>query len=392
MVNASTLIGVVLVARHGDRSSTVYQDPSNYNSVQGYLTPLGASQEYELGQFLRKAYLDPQSPCFIQGINTDVVNVDQLFIRADAGGGDVILDSAYALTQGLYPPTPESTITLANGQVVTSPLGGYQYVPVESLEYWQAPSLTSWMECNYFQLHLGRVNTGAAFKAISATAAPFLQAVTPYLNGMNNSFLNMWNIYDYLNVQYIHNKTFYDAFPQTLMKQARYYANLHEQNIFTDTAQNAVGQIPIRTLWPEIFWSLGNMTLPNNTVKLALTEVDYKPFISMFNVTNATVTDPDIGGIADYASVVAFELWKTQGQYNVTMKFKNGTNDDQFRQLKMWGHDSLSLAQLENDLFWTTINSTVNWCFSCNQTVTRGCSVFNYSNDPFLHPNASTNA
>lgn len=42
MVNASTLIGVVLVARHGDRSSTVYQDPSNYNSVQGYLTPLGA--------------------------------------------------------------------------------------------------------------------------------------------------------------------------------------------------------------------------------------------------------------------------------------------------------------------------------------------------------------
>ena len=54
---------------------------------------------------------------------------------------------------------------------------------------------------------------------------------------------------------------------------------------------------------------------------------------------------------ADYASVVAFELWKTQGQYNVTMKFKNGTNDDQFRQLKMWGHDSLSLAQLENDLF-----------------------------------------
>ena len=109
---------------------------------------LAQSQEYELGQFLRKAYLDPQSPCFIQGINTDVVNVDQLFIRADAGGGDVILDSAYALTQGLYPPTPESTITLANGQVVTSPLGGYQYVPVESLEYWQAPSLTSWMECN----------------------------------------------------------------------------------------------------------------------------------------------------------------------------------------------------------------------------------------------------
>ena len=42
MVNASTLIGVVLVARHGDRSSTVYQSPTTYESVQGYLTPFGA--------------------------------------------------------------------------------------------------------------------------------------------------------------------------------------------------------------------------------------------------------------------------------------------------------------------------------------------------------------
>ena len=42
MVNASTLVGVVLLARHGDRSSTVYQSPTTYDSVQGYLTPLGA--------------------------------------------------------------------------------------------------------------------------------------------------------------------------------------------------------------------------------------------------------------------------------------------------------------------------------------------------------------
>ena len=59
--------------------------------------------------------------------------------------------------------------------------------------------------------------------------------------------------------------------------------------------------VAIRTLWPEIFWSLGNMTQSNNTVKLALTEVDYKPFISIFNVTNATVTDPDIAGIGVFA-------------------------------------------------------------------------------------------
>lgn len=76
-----------------------------------------------------------------------MVDVDQLFVRADAGGGDVALDSAYALLQGLYPPTKEASIVLGDGEVVTSPLGGYQYVPVDSVECSEIVSLTSWMAC-----------------------------------------------------------------------------------------------------------------------------------------------------------------------------------------------------------------------------------------------------
>ena len=105
------------------------------------------SQEYDLGSYLRQTYLNPASSSYIQGIKSDVADINQLYVRADAGGGNVILDSAYALLQGLYPPTPASNITLADGQLVESPLGGYQYIPVESLEFWQAPSLTSWMDC-----------------------------------------------------------------------------------------------------------------------------------------------------------------------------------------------------------------------------------------------------
>jgi prostatic aicd phosphatase len=48
-------------------------------------------------------------------------------------------------------------------------------------------------------------------------------------------------------------------------------------------------------------WSLGNMTLPSNQVKIAIQEIDYKPFISLFNVTNATLYDSDdISGIGQY--------------------------------------------------------------------------------------------
>ncbi|KIJ08400.1 hypothetical protein PAXINDRAFT_18466 [Paxillus involutus ATCC 200175] len=328
------LISVVLLARHGDCSGTVFQNYTTYSSMQGYLSAYGSSQEYELGTFLRETYLNPSSPSYIQGINIDV---------ADTGGGNVILDSAYALLQGLYPPMKESKTALANGQIVTSPLRGYQYIPVESLEFWQAPSLTSWMECEYFQLHLSHLNNGMVFKDAAADASPFLQAFQPYLNGLNGSFLNM--IYDYLNVQYTHNETFYKSFPESLLEQAHHFANIHEQNVFTNSVQNGV--IAIRTLWPEIFWSLGNMTLPNNKVKLVVQEVDYKPFISLFNVMNATVTNPEISRSADYASAVALELSKnTAGEYSVALKFKNGTNDNEFQSLKMFDQDSLTFPQL----------------------------------------------
>ena len=50
---------------------------------------------------------------------------------------------------------------------------------------------------------------------------------------------------------------------------------------------------------------------------------------------------------ADYASAVAFELFKnTAGDYEVALKFKNGTNDKEFKPLKMFGQNSLPLPQL----------------------------------------------
>jgi hypothetical protein len=197
----------------------------------------------------------------------------------------------------------------------------------------------------------------------------------------------MWNIYDHVNVQYTYNKTYYETLPPTFLQQARYYSDWLQRNVFTDSMQNSIGQISIRTLLPDIIWALGNMTEPSNQVKISIQEIDYKPFISLFNVTNATVTDPDISGTVNYASVVALELSQdSQGHHEVSMKFKNGTQDSQFRQLKMFGNTSITLHSFIAELFWTTVNSTNEWCFSCNQTVHRGCSVFNYSNDPFLHP------
>ena len=89
-------------------------------------------QEFQLGTTIRNLYFDPSSPSFIQGIanSSALFQQSQVQVRADAGGeGGVIFDSAIALTQGLWPPTPLQSTVLANGTNVTSPLSGYQYIP-----------------------------------------------------------------------------------------------------------------------------------------------------------------------------------------------------------------------------------------------------------------------
>jgi hypothetical protein len=63
-------------------------------------------------------------------MRTDLVDNHQVHVRVKAGGeGTVVFDSAIALLQGLFPPTPKNKIDLANDTTIVAPLGGYQYVP-----------------------------------------------------------------------------------------------------------------------------------------------------------------------------------------------------------------------------------------------------------------------
>lgn len=91
-------------------------------------------QEFQLGGLLRSIYLNTSSPSYVQGISplTEKFDPTQVVVRADSGDeGGVIMDSAIALVQGLWPATPLDFTVLANGTNVTSPLNGYQYVPSE---------------------------------------------------------------------------------------------------------------------------------------------------------------------------------------------------------------------------------------------------------------------
>lgn len=92
--------------------------------------------------------MTPSSPSYIAGIKAGVADTHQVHFYSKAGGeGAAIFDSAMALLQGLFPPNPNNKITLANETTIVAPLGGYQYVPVETVEPSYDRSLEPWTDC-----------------------------------------------------------------------------------------------------------------------------------------------------------------------------------------------------------------------------------------------------
>ncbi|KIY49137.1 phosphoglycerate mutase-like protein [Fistulina hepatica ATCC 64428] len=376
-MKVQNIIGAVVLARHGDRQG-FYQDPTTYAASNAVITPLGNQQEYQLGELLRSLYLDTSSSTYIPGISTDLVNVSQIQVRADAGGeGGVIFSSAVSLLQGLYPPTTEYQTTLANGTtIIASPL--IRSLAVESVEPDNDISLESWTDCGTFSNATTAFYNSAEFAAKKVSNEAFLDELPSYLDGRNVSLENMWNIYDYMNVEYIHNATFADNLPITFLPQARDLANWHEMGVFTSPSIDGIGNIAGRTVLPTILDAFQQIVAGEDGLKLVYVAISYKPFLSLFNMTGVFEMNPEIEGIVNYAAAVVFELYNSTSGTEIRFKFKNGTDDPGFSIYRMLGsYDDVSLTTFIDTLAPTSINSTLDWCKICSNHDDCGCSELN---------------
>ena len=87
-----------------------------------------------------------------------------------------------------------------------------------SLEGWTScTEFTKWTsqvcECPRFSvggsgLICVLVDASAPFKAVAKANADFLTSITPLLGQRNVTLENMYNVFDYMNVNYIHNAAF----------------------------------------------------------------------------------------------------------------------------------------------------------------------------------------
>ncbi|KAH7913424.1 histidine phosphatase superfamily [Hygrophoropsis aurantiaca] len=377
----SQVLGVVLIVRHGDRQG-FYQDPDTYTPTATAITPLGNAEEYQLGTYLRAIYLNATSPSYIPGISTGLFNQTQVFIQADLGGEDgVVYDSCVSLTQGLWPPTTSNDITLANGTTVTAPLGGYQ--AFETVDPNESVSLEGFEYCNSFNTQTTDFYNSSEFQQKAAESATFLSLLPPYLDGRSVTLQNMWNIFDFMNVQSIHNAAFAKALPPTFLAQARALANWHEYNVFSSPSIDGIGNIAGQTLLPTILNGFSGIMDPTNPVKLSITAIAYKPFLSFFNMSGVAEANPQLAGIINYAAALALEVRQPSsgGEPVIRFNFKNGTDSDFITYNFLNRTGDVPLSAFIETMAPASLNTTAQWCSVCQNTQDRGCAALTLAYD-----------
>ncbi|GJE91913.1 hypothetical protein PsYK624_080650 [Phanerochaete sordida] len=379
-MSTSNLLGVVLIARHGDRLE-FWQDPTTYTTSNTAITPLGEVQENNLGAYVRSVYGTPSSSSYI-GLSTPLYNAEQFLARADAGDeGGVIYDSAIALVQGLFPPSSANNITLANGTFVPSPLNGYQYIPIESVELEEDVSLEGYASCTAFSNRTTEFYNSTIFQQKVNETAAFLKELPPILDGRAATLVNMWNIYDYMNVQSVHNATFLNNLPPTFLAQARDLANWHEYNVFSDTTLGGIGNIAGTAMLPSILTAMQRIANASDPLKMHYSAISYKPFLSLFNMTGVNSDGQLPAAVVNYAAAVAFEIRQTGNDAPfVRFNFKNGTDDDGFKVYNMQLPGMAQPGDVPLSTFLSTlepvaINTTLQWCNACGQATDRGCAA-----------------
>ncbi|KAH9856829.1 phosphoglycerate mutase-like protein [Lenzites betulinus] len=369
--------GVVILARNGDRTEC-YQHPITQKPGYTQSTPLGEVQEHQLGTYLRNLYLDSSSSSHIRGIHSDLVDLSEVHVRVKVGGeGASVFDSATALLQGLFPPNPANRITLANETTIVAPLNGYQYIPVETVEPSNDRSLEPWTDCPAFEKHVEAVQNTAEFKEATKNAQPFFNALRDFAFGREISMENIYNVWDFVNSELIHNKTYAHRLPPTFIEQARGYANMREDAIYSDKTMGGIGNIASRTALSSILKALQRIAFNGDPLQLMVIETTHQPFISFFHQTGVVDSHPELKGIPDFGSALAIELRRApppDARDFLRFKFKNGTHED-FRTIHVFKHhEDIPLTEFIYRLENSVIDSNREWAQACSTRSTTGAT------------------
>lgn len=380
-----TVVGAFILMRHGDRLAK----PSKY------LTPLGAQQCYSVGQYWRERYLSNSSDYHIDGM-TEVYNATQL--TAYAPNSDVLQKSALAFLQGLYPPTTDDSVTvdsvqgssLSNGSYVEDPLDGYQYV------YYSGEDADSedgvWLEggdnCPAWTTQSDKYYSSDEFLALNESTLSFYQNLSSLVAGTTLkqsklNFENAYSVFDFFNVQTIHNETFAAAVSESGvdMNQIKYLSDVYSRGLNYNSTEGPYGILTLGARNLAYVMEAASESVISGSAPITFTSGSYDTFYQMWGYLGMyDVDEAKYTGLVNYASqlVIEFVRQDSDSQTYARVLFRNGTDAD--TEL-----ETLTLPRLNNSLPTTTelFESlgnrplTVNdWCSTCAATSVGICQAY----------------
>jgi hypothetical protein len=384
MASGTQVIATFILTRHGDRTAN-YGNPWNFTEAADELTPLGKTMLYEQGQFIHSVYLDSSSTSVIKNISS-IYSMSQ--VSALASDNEVILASANAFLQGVFPPTlnstdPSMSSTLANGTTIYTPLGGYQYIPINTMPDASDIALDGWVDCTAMKQGFASFQNGQEWQDKQTQSQSFFDILIPFLGGRPSNLANVYSIYDYLNYQYTYNATIAQQLGQDNFLYLKSLANWYEYNTYGgnyDSINTIAGATFASQLWKDI-----NTTITSTTKSPKFTYYadGFQTFLSFFDLYNLTDTNPEFQSITEFGSTLVFEI-STQtnaesvqfSDYSLRMLYRNGTNAA--TQLVPYGLFGMNSGGMPLDLFMgnisaRSVNNLTSWCSLCDNTFSRGC-------------------
>ncbi|KAF6767142.1 Histidine phosphatase superfamily, clade-2 [Kalmanozyma brasiliensis GHG001] len=369
---ANPVTGVVVLIRHGDRQG-FYQSPSTYTASLTNLTVLGYLEELNSGAQLRSRYLNSSSSSLIQGVDTTLAENTQIEVLADAGGeGGVIVESANAFMQGLFPAFAEN-ITLANGTTVSWD-NRAQLIPVQTIEPEQSFVMEPWTMCDKFDDFTNGWYQSSDFKAKSAEAQPFYDSIpSSVIGNRNKTLVNAWNVFDYLNVEKIHDAVLAPQITDEMLSNALTWAEYHEAGLFGQASPESLGSIAGRGMLNPLTEAINRVANSSDPLKVSVLAASYKPFFSLFSLFQM----PELQGkLVDYASAMVFEVRQDK---SMQIFFRNGSYGD-LAQYKILDSDSLPVQTFFDHYNPIKLETVADWCNACGETEARGCAALNALN------------
>ena len=271
--------------------------------------------------------------------------------------------------QGIYPATSENNVTLSNGTTIISPLSGQQYLPIETVEFEQSPLLEAFTSCPTYVKYLADFYNSTTYKTYANNTKGFLGSIGPLVESRNHTLKDMYNVFDYMNVNSIYNATYLNQLGNTTLAQTRDIANWLSYYSFSGPTNSSAGNIAGRGMLGNVITSMNTIANTTTNNKIQHYSLSYKPFISLFNMTGIVSTNPELAGIVGYSSMAVFELRKIQDEMYVNFVFRNnslpGTTVQPYPLL---GQSQVSMKSFISALNSSALYTTLDWCRACNQT------------------------